>query len=300
MLGMNTFFSSKSEGPLPPDGRSLEADIPFEAAPFGRGTGDVPPPRSWLPWMVGGTLLLTLLGAATLWTCLPAAEDGQRKAPAPPAPEAKRKAPTAPAPEAKRKEVGKNVFLEVQGDKRRVVIKSTVCLRQGHLEGLLTRKQTKEHEYILSADVDARLVHATLVAAGAKPGNPVKFQPKYAPAAGTVIKITLQYQKDGKLVTIPAQQWIQDGKGKKVLEKDWVFGGSQFITDPDEKDKPPIYLANQGDLVCVCNMEAAMLDLPFRSPSNPDDRFYHAFTERIPPADTAVDVILEPVAEAKK
>lgn len=266
----------------------MESAIPYNAAPFGRGSGEPPPPRSWVPWIFGATLLLTVGGAVALWAWLGTGEDGQRKTSAP------------SAPEARRKEVGKNVFLEVQGDRRRVVVKAAVCLREGHLEGLLCKKQTKEHEYILHADVDARVIHATLIAAGAKPGSPVKFQPDYAPAAGTVIKITLQYQKDGKLVTVPAQDWIRDGKTKKAMQRDWVFGGSQFIADPEEKDKPPIYLANQGDLVCVCNMESAMLDLPFRSPSNPDDRFFHALTERIPPEKTPVDVIFEPVTGEKK
>jgi hypothetical protein len=289
---MNTFFSTEQTDSTPSSDRSLEAEIPFDAAPFGRGASDPTPRRSWLPWAFGGTLLLTTaVAGAFLWSCLGAAEDPPARKPP---------APTPPVPEAKRKEVGKNVFLEVQGDKRRVVVKATVCLREGVLEGLLCRKQTKEHEYVLSADVDASLVHATLIAARAKPGNPVKFQPRYVPASGTVIKITLQYQKDGKLVSVPAQQWLRDGKANKVLEQDWVFGGSQFITDPDEPQKPPIYLANHGDMVCVCNMESAMLDLPVRSPKRIDDRVFSAFTERIPALETVVDVILEPVPVENK
>ncbi len=42
-----------------------------------------------------------------------------------------------------------------------------------------------------------------------------------------------------------------------------------------------------------------MLDLPIRSPTNPDDRIFTAFTERIPPLETPVDVIFEPVPEKK-
>jgi hypothetical protein len=286
---MSTTFSSKHEDALTSTDRSLEAVFPVDAAPFGRGSGDTPPGRSWIFWAIGSTLALTFtVATAFLWGYLFPAEEPPPKAPLP------------PVAETTRKEVGKNVFLEVQGKKRRVVVKSTVCLREGVLEGLLCRKQTKEHEYILSADVDARMVHATLVAAGAKPGSPVKFQPRYVPAAGTVIKITLQYEKDGKRVSVPAHQWIRDGKTKKDLEQDWVFGGSQFITDPDEKDKPPIYLANHGDMICLCNMESAMLDLPVRSPKTLDDRFFSAMTERIPPVGTAVDVILEPVVVEKK
>jgi hypothetical protein len=203
-------------------------------------------------------------------------------------------------PEVKRAAVGKNVFVEVQGEQRRVVVQASVCLREGQLEGLLTRKGAKEHEYILAADVDARHVHAALVACGAKPGSPVQFAPKYVPAKGSVIKIRLQYQKDGKTVTVPAQEWIQDARAKKDLAEDWVFGGSRLWRDPeDDKDKPPTYLANHGDVVCVCNMDTAMLDLPVRSPKKFDERAFAAHTERIPPAGTAVEVILEPVPPPK-
>ena len=41
-------------------------------------------------------------------------------------------------------------------NKRRVLVNAEVCLREGQLELFLCRKQTKEHEAILAADVDAR------------------------------------------------------------------------------------------------------------------------------------------------
>ncbi len=202
-----------------------------------------------------------------------------------------------PAPAAKRTEIRKDLYFEVQGDKRRVIVVANVCLREGQLEGLMCRKNTKEHEYILATDVDARDIHAALLAANAKPGTPVQFAPKYVPASGSVIKVALQYQKDGKRVTVRAQDWIRDMKTDKPMEQDWVFGGSRFILDPDDP-KNPIYLANQGDVICLCNMETAMLDLPIRSPKAPENRIYNALTASIPPKDTKVEVILE-VAAAK-
>ncbi len=198
-------------------------------------------------------------------------------------------------PEVKRVELGKNLFFEVQGEQRRVIVRAAVCLREGQLEGLLTRKGTKEHEYVLAADVDARKVHSALVAAGARPGTPVQFAPKYVPASGSAIKITLQYPKDGRTVVVPAQQWVREAKTRKDLAEEWVFGGSRLVPDPEDKDRPPLYLANHGDLVCVCNMDTAMLDLPVRSPKKFDERVFNAHTERIPPVGTAVDVVLEPV-----
>ncbi len=203
-------------------------------------------------------------------------------------------------PEVKRVEVGKNLFVEIQGERRRVVVRAAVCLREGQLEGLLTRKGTKEHEYILAADVDARKLHTALLACGARAGSPVRFAPRYVPASGSVIKVTLQYQKDGQAVTVPAQQWVREVRTKKDLAEDWVFGGSRLVPNPEGEDQPPVYLANHGDLVCVCNMDTAMLDLPVRSPKKFDERAFHAHTERIPATGTAVDVFLEPVPEKKE
>jgi hypothetical protein len=47
-------------------------------------------------------------------------------------------------------------------------------------------------------------------------------------------------------------------------------------------------------------MESALMDLPIASPKALADRVYEANTERIPPKETKVTVILEPVVEAKK
>ncbi len=243
-------------------------------------------PTSLLAWLFGGALLTAVVavGSIAALSTFSHAED----TPKPQAP---------PAAEAKRTQIADNVFLEIQGDERRVVVASTVVLREGQLEGLLCRKNTKEHEYILAADADARKIHAALLVAGAKPGAPVTFGPRFSPACGTSIKIRLQYVKDGKTITVPAREWIRDVKTKKDLDSDWVFAGSKLIPDPEDATKPPYYLANQGDVICVCNMDDAMLDLPIPSPKALADRNYEANTERIPPLDAKVDVIFDVVRD---
>jgi hypothetical protein len=206
------------------------------------------------------------------------------------------------AAQSKKTALGKNIFLEVLPDKkRRVLVSAEVCLREGQLEQLMCRKQTKEHESILTADVDARTIHAALIAALAKPGSPVRFVPKYRPASGSTIKVSLQYQdKDkGKLVTVPAQSWLKNAKTNKLLESDWIFAGSRLVTNPLDPDKK-IYLANDGDVICVSNFETALLDLPIKSPKENADLLFVANTERIPPLGTKVVVILEPILEAEK
>jgi hypothetical protein len=236
-------------------------------------------------WLAGGTLVVALLGVGF---------DSDRTASADNPSDKETK--TA---EAKRTALGKNVFLEVQGDQRRVIVEAEVCLREGQLEGLLCRKQTKEHEAILTADVDARTVHLALVAARAEPGSPVKFEPQYQAPKGTAIKVTLQYEEKGQKKTVSAKDWIRNPKTKKNLDTDWVFAGSKQVPHPDDPKKPPLYLANYGDLICLCNMESAMLDLPVKSPKALEERMFEAHTERIPPLETKVTIILEPIAEKK-
>lgn len=196
--------------------------------------------------------------------------------------------------------VAKNIELEVRGKERRVLIAAEVCLREGMLELFLCRKHTKEHEAILAADVDARKIHEALLLAGAEEGSPVSFHPKFRAASGTKIKISVQYKdKNGKLRTVSAQSWIKNMKTEKALDSDWVFAGSHLVDNPLAPGKKH-YLANDGDVICVSNFETALLDLPIKSPQDAADLIFNAFTERIPPLETKVTVILEPLVKEKK
>jgi hypothetical protein len=201
--------------------------------------------------------------------------------------------------EAKRVAVGPNVWLEVQGERRRVLVAAVVCLREGPLEQLLCKRNTKEHEAILSADADARDIHQALLLAKAEPGSPVRFEPRYRPASGTSIRITVQYDEKGKPVTAPARSWVKNIKTGKELDTDWVFAGSRLVANALDKDAPKFYLANEGDVICVSNFESAMLDLPINSPKDDADRAFVAFTDHIPPLGTKVLVFLDPVLPAK-
>src|SRR5438105_10657136 len=75
---------------------------------------------------------------------------------------ASKQAPTSernepPSDNVKRVQLSPGVWIENDGKKRRVVVNTAVCLREGDygLECLLCRKQTKEHESILSTEADA-------------------------------------------------------------------------------------------------------------------------------------------------
>jgi hypothetical protein len=213
--------------------------------------------------------------------------------------EAQKDDPVKPA--IKKVDVAKNVWLEIEGDKRRVCVNALVCRRNDQLEQFMCLKNTKEHEAIVAADImDAAKIHFALTLAGADPGSPAKFVPKYQPARGTVIKVYVQYQEKGKTIKVPAQQWVRNVKTKKELDYDWVFAGSQLFQNRLDPKSPPFYAANDGDVICLANFDSAMLDLPIASTKDNDDLQFEAFTEHIPPLETRVVVILEPVLPAKK
>lgn len=115
----------------------------------------------------------------------------------------------------------KSVLLDVKG--RRVLLKSRVCLREGQLEMLICKKQTKEHESILSVDSKAYVIHTALLALGSKTGEPVKFQPEYQPPTGQEVDIYFQWKDaDGKLHRDNAQKWVRTNTQRfyvQMLEK---------------------------------------------------------------------------------
>ena len=107
----------------------------------------------------------------------------------------------------------KTVLLDLEG--KRLLLRTQVCLREGVLEMLCCKKQTKEHESILSIDSPAQAIHAGLLAIGAKPGSPVKFTPKYQPPQGQKLDLYLQWKdKQGKLHREPAQDWVRNATNR--------------------------------------------------------------------------------------
>ena len=202
--------------------------------------------------------------------------------------------------EGKKVRVGDNVYLEIVGTKRRVLLTAEDCLRKGPLEQLLTRKNKKEHEAILSADLDARKIHEALILANAKEGEPVRYAPKFRAPSGTAIKITLVYtDAKGVKKSVDARSWLKNAKSGKELDCDWVFAGSMLVENPLDKNAPKTYLANEGDVICVSNFDSALLDVPIKSSKDDSERGYEAWEDRIPPVGTEVTVILEPVVAEK-
>ena len=98
--------------------------------------------------------------------------------------------------------------------KKQVIVDGYVSLREGYLEMFACPAGTKEHESVVAVQSSAQVVHAALLAIGAKPGTPVQFTPKFAPATGTEIAVEVRWlDPHGKWHKTPAQQGGGGGGG---------------------------------------------------------------------------------------
>lgn len=208
--------------------------------------------------------------------------------------------------QASRKEIGPNVFFVKSGERRWVEIQAEVCLQKGYIEHLLTRTAAgKGYESVLQADIDARHVHAALLAAGASPGRPAQFfndrgEPEFQPPTGQRILVLVRYQKAGQTIVEPARSWVRNAETKKELDRDWVFAGSRFYPNPEGGE--PYYGANEGRVICTANFANALLDLPFKSQEGDPQAGldFEVNTHRVPPIGTPVTLILIPLDEKNR
>ncbi len=163
--------------------------------------------------------------------------------------------------------LNKNKTVLLDKANNRLLLKGHVCLRQGVLEMFLCGKQTKEHESIVSLDAKAAVIHAGLLALGAKPGQSVKFQPNYQPPQGQKIEIFVSWKDeqgtthrrlasewvrgltnryfDAPLTTVPAgvkiDHSVDDGLRYDEMNQLLLFFGTMT------KEKRDIYLAMSKD-----------------------------------------------------
>ncbi len=184
----------------------------------------------------------------------------------------------------------------VDKSKKRVVVDGYVALRDGALEMMACLVGTKEHESIVATFCKAQTVHAALLAVGAEPGNPVKWEP-FSPPTGSEIQISaLWHGENGEKKHIDVRQWLRAiGTKDETLKPNWVFAGSILWEDPESGEK--LYQAEGGDLICVSNFSTATLDIPLESSQVNSGLMFAAFADRIPPLQTPVRLVLQVVTK---
>jgi hypothetical protein len=202
-----------------------------------------------------------------------------------------------PAPEGS-KQVSKEHRLWFDPQRKHVIVDGTICLRRGVLE--LLACQTKTHEAVIQLNAPPSAVHALLLLAGAEPGAPAVFHPKYHPPTGSEIMVKASWiDEHGKLREVDARQFVRNIKTQEALQHNWVFSGSVFEKVGDSGEE--VYLAdNYDDFICISNFPTAMMDLPLESTDKGEFLLYEAFSENIPPLGTHVRLTLIPQSAQPK
>ena len=144
-------------------------------------------------------------------------------------------------------------------DKKRLLLKTNVVLREGLLEMFCCLKKTKEHESILAIDAKAYVVHAGLLALGVKTGTPVQFTPKFVPAKGQELKIFVRWKdKKGKEHRVDARKWIRNATNRyfaRPLKK--LPAGFKL---PDREKSELRYDKRVGEIIWFGPMSARQRD----------------------------------------
>ncbi|AMV30775.1 hypothetical protein VN12_01575 [Pirellula sp. SH-Sr6A] len=172
-----------------------------------------------------------------------------------------------------------------------VVLDGYIAQREAPLEMFACPAGTKEHESVVAVFARSQLVHAALLAIGAKPGSPAKFEP-FKPAHGSTIRIYVLWfdDKEEAKATI-AQKWVRHMGTKNQLKWDWVFAGSKEYVDELTKERR--YMADSGELVCVANFGTSTMDLVVRSEQANSNLAFDAYTDRIPKRNTPIRLVLK-------
>ncbi|MGO8752636.1 MAG: YdjY domain-containing protein [Thermoguttaceae bacterium] len=190
------------------------------------------------------------------------------------------------------------LWLDKEG--KRVVLVGLVTQKQGPVELFACKWRSRDYESVVTAPISAIALRTGLLELGAEAGAPARFLPKYVPAHGTEIEVTVLWKDEaGKIQSARAQDWIRDVKTKKAMDQPWVFGGSRIIK-PGNPPEDFCLADHDGNLICVANSVTALLDVPVPSTSGNDDLLYEAFTEHIPRSGTPVTIILVPKLNAGK
>jgi len=167
----------------------------------------------------------------------------------------------------------------------------------GPLEFLCCRTGTNEYESVLRSDVRPSHLHFGLLMLGLEPGRGIHFdqeKQKWVPPSGPPLKLSVEFEKNGKTITLPAEQLMREIKTKEPMpEVTWVFTGSRIV--PGKR-----YAADAtGYLVSVVNFELSPVDFPALESSSNDTLEWETNKAVAPPAGTKVTLIFQPAEKVK-
>ena len=193
--------------------------------------------------------------------------------------------------------VGKFPFLEIDARAKQVRVECESLAVDNPLEFFCCLAGTVEHEAVLRSRVRPSHLHAALLMLGLEPGAPVHFSEsanKWIPPHGPPLQISVQFEKDGKPLTLPAYRVMRDAKTKREMPPmTWIFAGSRMM--PGD-----VYAADRtGYVVSVVNFDYTVIDIPALASNANETLHWQANLDLLPPRGTKVTMIIEPAGKVQ-
>ena len=202
--------------------------------------------------------------------------------------------PAAAAPAAKAGEAkgGKLPYVSFDAKARQVRVEAETLAVDTPLEFFAVVFSGPEHESVIRSKVKPSDLHTALLAVGLEPGAPVtyvKAANKWLPPHGPPLQIHMEYEKDGKPVSVPANRWMRNVRTKKPMPNTtWIFAGSRVMNDGN-------YAADStGYLVSVVNFDMTVIDIPELASKDNESLEWERNPDAVPAAGTKVTMVIQP------
>ena len=211
-------------------------------------------------------------------------------------PELRPPANSATAPAATGNSVGRFPFLEVDVRAKQVRVECEALAVENPLEFFCCLAGTVEHESVLRSKVRPSHLHAALLMLGLEPGEPVHFSEsakKWLPPHGPPLQISVEFEKDGKHVALPAYRLMRDAKTQREMPPmTWIFAGSRVR--PGD-----VYAADRtGYIVSVVNFDFSVIDIPQLASNANETLEWQTNLDAMPPKGSKVTMLIQPAGGA--
>jgi hypothetical protein len=195
---------------------------------------------------------------------------------------------TAPA-------AGKFPHVEVDARRKQVRITCEALRVEAPLEFFCCVAGTNEHEAVLRSAVKPSHLHAALLMIGLEPGEPVRYSEaakRWIPPHGPPLRISVEFEKDGKMVARPAYKLMRSVKTKQPMPAlTWIFAGSRVMEDGN-------YAADvTGYLVSIVNFDLTVIDVPALASNANEMLEWETNLDEMPAAGAAVTMVIEPAGQ---
>jgi hypothetical protein len=187
---------------------------------------------------------------------------------------------------------GKLPHVEFDVEKKQVRVECEALNVNAPLEFFCCVTGTNEHESVLRTPAKPSDIQIGLLAVGLKPGEPVTYSEalnKWIAPHGPPLHMSVEFEKDGKTVTYPANRWLRDVKSHKECPTfTWVFTGSRVM--PDGKFAADV----TGYVASVVNFDLTLIDIPDLASSANESLEWERNPDLMPKTGTRVWMIIEP------